>query len=108
MSFFFQEHKETIKIIASIATMIAGFVLVILRHPLIGLIALLGGLTLFCYTLSRLLRTGGYSGEAAATNGVGGKGRQQSAKNEMVSSANVSSETTPGIWEQMTDDTTDR
>ena len=103
MRFFIQENKETIKVAASIAIFVAGVVLVILRQPLIGIVTLCGGLLLFCYTLSRILHSGGYSGDGVATNGLGGQGRQQSEATK-VNNPGAVSETDSGIWEQMTEE----
>ena len=101
MRLFISEHRETITIIASIATIIAGLVLIILRQPLIGLITLFVGLILFCRTLSKILHSGGYSGEGVATNGFNGMGRQQS---EAIKTNNPGavSDVDSGIWDQMT------
>lgn len=104
MSLFFSEHKETIKIIGGIVIGIAGFVLMILGQPLIGLIALAVGMVVFCRTLANILHSGGYSGEGVATNGMGGMGRQQSAKSEMIHSTQAAPETSSDIWSQMTND----
>lgn len=102
---FFQDNKETLQIIAGIVIAIAGFVLVILRKALLGLILIFGGLILFCYVLSRILRSGGYDGESVSASGAGGlkgMGRQQSEAARDPNAGAVSDKDA-SIWAQMTD-----
>lgn len=99
---FFRENREAIRTALSILMMIGGLVLVILRHILLGILVLFGGVALLGLTLGGLLNSSGYAGEDALSRGIGGQGRGASAKNSNTKT--VASETTSAIWDQMKGD----
>lgn len=100
---FYRDNRDFIKGAAGVVMVIAGLVLIILSHTLIGLLVLFAGGILFMRTLSGVLNSSGYaSGEEAASPGMKGQGRNTSAKNQNTN--RVASETTSDIWNQMTGD----
>ena len=96
---FYRDNRDFIKGAAGVVMLIAGLVLIILSHTLIGLLVLLAGGILFMRTLSGVLNSSGYAGEEALYNGLGSQGRGASAKNQNTKT--VASETTGAIWDQM-------
>ena len=102
---FYRDNKDFIKGAAGVVMLIAGLVLIILSHTLIGLLVLFAGGILFMRTLSGVLNSSGYAGEESLYNGLGGMGRSASAKNK--STREVSSEITSDIWNQISDNDND-
>lgn len=97
---FYRDNRDLIKGAAGVVMVIAGLVLIILSHTLIGLLVLFAGGILFMRTLSGVLNSSGYAGEEVLYNGLGSQGRGASAKNSNTN--RVASETTSDIWNQMT------
>ena len=97
---FIRDNRDGIRIGLGILMMIGGLVVIILGHVLLGLLILGLGIVRLAATLNGILFTSGYAGEEALTPGMGGHGRNVSAKNK--NTAPVASETTGAIWDQMT------
>ena len=98
---FYQENKEVITIVISVIIMVAGAVVMILGHFLVGLIMILGGVLFAGLNFSRIMRSGGYNPEAAFTQGIGGHGRSGNEVGQDKSVAKTS-ETDGSIWDTMT------
>ena len=97
---FIRENKNTIKIVAYLIATLAGFMLIVYRRPLPGVLLLLVGLTLLAITVGKILGNSDYAGGDGSLNGWAGMGRQQSSVNK-VSKTEAPTETTAAIWDQM-------
>ena len=100
---FYQENKEVITIVISIIIMVAGAVVMILGHFLVGLIMILGGVLFAGLGFASILHAGGYDPEAATSRGMKGQGRSTSEVGQDKSVAKVS-EVDSSIWDSMTGD----
>ena len=103
---FIRENREFIKGAAGVLMLIAGLVMVILSHTLLGILVIFAGGILFMRTLSGVLNSSGYAGEDSAFHGLKGQGRSASVKNSNTRS--VSSDTTSAIWDQMVEKEEDK
>lgn len=99
---FIRDNRDGIKIGLGIVMIIAGLVLMILSHFLLGLAVLFAGLIGFIRTLSKILVPSDYAGDGTL-NGLNGMGRQQSSINKKPTST-VTNEVTSDIWNQMSND----